>query len=215
MPTRHRGAPRGFTRRRKRPCETHARIRHRHACHAADPMLVQAGFGAAFLARVPFAAARFAFASSARLSAQLFFVAATIRFLPSSLIRRFGGSDPASDSAWDCPLIAAHLFFWASAIRRRDAAETLRLSFGASAAGCRLFSILRSSAILESICFCVSNPAIAAVIISCDTFVSCVTRSPRVNSNLIVHPRPTQVCTSGLLSRLADCRVQTWKKDYI
>ena len=134
---------------------------------AGDSTLVYAAFSAAFLARVFFTAARVAFASSARLSAQRFFVAAMIRFMPSSLIRRFAGSDPAGDITWDCPLIAAHLFFWASAIRRRDAAEILRFRFGASGAACRWSSILRSSAILESMCcFCASNPAIAAVMIS-------------------------------------------------
>jgi hypothetical protein len=71
-----------------------------------------------------FAAARFNFASAARLSAQRFFVAAMIRFMPSALIRRFCGFDPAREGAWDCPLIAAHLCFWASAIRRREAALT-------------------------------------------------------------------------------------------
>jgi hypothetical protein len=85
---------------------------------------MRAAFGpyAAFSAF--FAAARFNFASAARLSAQRFFVATMIRFMPSVLIRRFSGFDPARDNAWDCPLIAAHLFFWASAIRRRLAALT-------------------------------------------------------------------------------------------
>jgi len=162
-----------------------------------DSTLVYAAFNVRFLAPVLFAAARFAFASSARLSAQRFFVAAMIRFMPSSLIRRFGTSDPADDLAWDRPLMAAHLLFWASAIRRRDAADILRLSFGTSAAACPSlwWSILRSSAILESMrFFCASNPEIAAVMISWDRFcgmcefVSQSTTESEL-TNVMLHPR--------------------------
>jgi hypothetical protein len=65
----------------------------------------------AFFARVIFATARLAFASRARISAQRFLVAAMIRFIPSSLIRRFGRCAAAVELAWECPLMAAHLFF--------------------------------------------------------------------------------------------------------
>jgi hypothetical protein len=66
---------------------------------------------AAFFARVIFATARLAFASRARISAQRLLVAAMIRFIPSSLIRRFGRCAAAGELAWGCPLMAAHLFF--------------------------------------------------------------------------------------------------------
>jgi len=58
-----------------------------------------AALSIAFLAPVFFATARFALASSARLSAQRCFVAAMIRFMPSSLIRRLASSGRASDIA--------------------------------------------------------------------------------------------------------------------
>ena len=40
-----------------------------------------------------------------------FFVAAMIRRMPSSLMRRLGRSEVVSEADADCPLRAAHLFF--------------------------------------------------------------------------------------------------------
>jgi len=84
---------------------------------------------------------------------QRFLVAAMIRFIPSALIRRlgFGGSTLAGADGSDAPLIAAHRFFCPSAIRRRAAAEILRLpglvSVVAAASGDPPSSIWRRSAI--------------------------------------------------------------------
>jgi hypothetical protein len=86
---------------------------------------------AAFFATTFFGAAFFAVDGSALAAfanRQRFFVAAMIRFIPSSLIRGlgFGASTAAGTDGSDSPLIAAHRFFWPAAIRRRAAAEILR-----------------------------------------------------------------------------------------
>ena len=83
--------------------------------------------------------------------------------LSPSMILLLASRTPGSCvSCRGASLMAAHLFF-----RRRDAPEILRLGCGASAPPCRWWSILRSSAILALMrSFCVSNPAIAAVMIS-------------------------------------------------
>ena len=71
-----------------------------------------------------FAAADWAFAASAFCNRHRFFVAAIIRFIPSSLIRRFGfdGSGVAGADGLDSPLIFAHLALCEIAIFRRTAA---------------------------------------------------------------------------------------------
>jgi len=110
---------------------------------------------------------------------QRFFVAAIIRFMPSSLIRRlgFGGSDVARDGGSDVTLIAAHRRCWASFMRRRAAAENFR-RFLVGASGVAAGSagppdrMARSPLICESMCrFCSSNPRMAAVMISFVSFV--------------------------------------------
>jgi hypothetical protein len=103
-----------------------------------------AGFLAAVFCFAAFLApAGRSFAASARLSAQRRFVASEMARLPAALIFRFGfdGSGRAADAgSSDSALIAAHLFLWPSAIRRRAAALTLRFRVGASDA--TLLSVL-------------------------------------------------------------------------
>jgi hypothetical protein len=124
-----------------------------------------------------FAVAACAFAAFA--NRQRFFVAATIRFMPSSLIRRldFGGSDVAAETGGpDSPRIFAHRRCWASFIRFRAAEENLlRLRVvgpGVAAVSGPPESMALSSEICWSIrIFCDSKPSMAAVKIS---FVSLI-----------------------------------------
>jgi hypothetical protein len=98
--------------------------------------------------------------------------------LPAALIFRLGfpGSGLAADFGFsDSAFIAAHLFFWPSAIRRRAAALTLRFRVGASAvAGPSVLppdNMARSSPIWASIrLFCDSKPSMAAAMISAFSF---------------------------------------------
>src|ERR1035438_7547748 len=133
-----------------------------------------AGFLSAFFCFVVFfVPAGCSFAASARLSAQRRFVASEMARLPAALIFRLGfaGSGLAADSAF----VAAHLFLWPWAIRRRAAALTLRFRVGAS--GVAVPSVLpldkmaRSSPIWVSIrLFCDSKPSMAAAMISAFSF---------------------------------------------
>src|ERR1035438_5029082 len=106
-----------------------------------------AGFLAAFFCFVVFfVPAGCSFAASARLSAQRRFVASEMARLPAALIFRLGfaGSGLAADSGFlGSAFIAAHLFFWPSAMRRRAAAPTLRFRVGAS--GVVVYSVLPRS----------------------------------------------------------------------
>ena len=117
-------------------------------------------------------------AFAVRLSAQRRFEASEMARLPAALIFRLGfaRSDLAADSGVvDAAFIAAHRFFWPSAIRRRAAALTLRFRVGAS--GVVVPSVLppdnmaRSSPIWASIrLFCDSKPSMAAAMISAFSF---------------------------------------------
>src|ERR1022692_790247 len=116
----------------------------------------------------------YAFFAAAFANRHRFFVAAMILFIPSGLIRRLGFVGLGVAGAGDVPLIAAHRFFCASAMRRRVAA--LRFLAGASGVAAVLAeppeSRVLSSSIFESICrFCCSYPRMAAVMISGSSFV--------------------------------------------
>ena len=102
------------------------RMRGSATCAAAGAVLFGAFF-TAFLLAVFLAAAFCCCALAALTAAHRFFVAATILAKPSLLIRRLGlgASLGAGGSATATPLIAAHRFFCAIAMRRRAAAETL------------------------------------------------------------------------------------------
>src|SRR5437016_7376123 len=113
--------------------------------------------------------AGYAFAASARFSAQRRLLAAMIAFLPAAESFRLGFA--AFDEPALTPLILAHLAFCASAIAFLPAALIFRrLRFGVSdlaldSAG-RPLSNARSSAICSaSLSRCDSNPRIAASII--------------------------------------------------
>ena len=100
-----------------------------------------------------------------------------IRRFPAALSLRFfrSGEGRASDALPDWFLEAAHLFRCAAAIRRRAAADILRLGLEASGVAPPAeapFNICRSSEILASIrVFRSSKPARAAVRISFVSFV--------------------------------------------
>src|ERR1017187_9922960 len=102
---------------------------------------------------------------------QRFFVAAMILAIPSLLIRRLGFG--AFGVAGNVPLIAAHRFFCASAIRRRVAAERLRVgTSGVAVSPPPPESMARSSTILPSMrVFSTSYPMMAAVMSSGSSFV--------------------------------------------
>ena len=159
----------------------------RAACPAALAAAFFAGFAGAFFAvflAAVFCVAAFlapagcAFAVSPRLSAQRRCEASEMARLPAALIFRlgFGGAGLAADpGVLDSAFIAAHRFFWPSAIRRRAAALTFRFRLGASAA--TVPSVLppdnmaRSSPIWVSIrLFCDSKPSMAAAMISAFSF---------------------------------------------
>jgi hypothetical protein len=93
--------------------------------------------------------------------------------LPAALIFRLGSA--ASGLAADSAFVAAHLFLWPSAIRRRAAALTLRFRVGASAVAVPSVlppdNMARSSPIWVSIrLFCDSKPSMAAAMISAFSF---------------------------------------------
>jgi len=100
-----------------------------------------------------------------------------IRRLPAALSLRFfrAGEGTVSEALADWLLEAAHLFRCAAAIRRRAAADILRLRLeasGAAPSGEASFNTSRSSEILASIrFFCSSKPARAAMRISFVGFV--------------------------------------------
>src|ERR1035438_1941198 len=102
---------------------------------------------------------------------QRFFVAAMILAIPSLLIRRLGFG--AFGVAGNVPLIAAHRFFCASAIRRRVAAVRLRVgTSGVAVSPPPPESMARSSTILPSMrVFSTSYPMMAAVMSSGSSFV--------------------------------------------
>jgi hypothetical protein len=101
-----------------------------------------------------------------------------IRRFPAALSLRFfrAGAGTASDALPDWFLEAAHRFRCAAAIRRRAAADILRLGLEASGVVPSVegpFDICRRSAIWASIrFFCSSKPARAAVRISVVSFVA-------------------------------------------
>src|ERR1035438_8252717 len=131
--------------------------------------------------------------------------------LPAALVFRlvFAGSGVAADSGFlDSAFIAAHLFFWPSAMRRRAAALTLRFRVGVS--GVVVSSVLapdnmaRSSPIWVSIrLFCDSKPSMAAAMISAFSFgVGMGIRARFRSVEARIH------CTSGQLLIVFDSTTQ-------
>ena len=161
------------------------------ATYSVAAVVAAAGLAAAFRAAF-FLTAGLVFFANAFLAAHLFFNAATIFALPSSLNRCLGFEDSAGFDS-DSPRILAHLACCPAAILRLAAADTVRLRAGApgavTAPEAPPDSVARSSAICVSMCrFCSSNPRIAAVMISSVSLVGMRMNAP------LGHSTPLELC---------------------